>query len=427
MKLIAGFRRWAALASSIMVVTSACSFQGVNSLPLPGTVGRGPNAAIYHIKIANVGTLQENSPVMVGDVIVGTIDHMTVENWRADVKVSVKPDVVVPGNAVATVGQTSLLGSMHISLDPPPGQASRGRLAPGSTLALNRSSTYPSTEQTLSSLAAVVNGGGLGQIGDIIHNFNAALSGHPDQVRDLIARLDNIVGLFDEQRDNIVESIRQLNRLSSTLSDQKGTISAALNRIPRALDVLIKEQPRFTAALDKMRMFSDTATTVVDGAHADLVTTLRNLGPTVAALADVGPDLDSVLAYLPAFPYPQDFIDRGIKGDYVNFFAILDFTIPRLKRALAVGTRWGQPHAPVVPAPGEPWYQNYTYQPLRVGVDPPPAPAGPAPVPAEQPPAAGQQLPVFGPSISGSGLPAPNAPDASEQLAPLDKPEQGGH
>ena len=85
--------------------------------------------------------------------------------------------MVVPANAVATVGQTSLLGSMHLALNPPLGEKPSGRLQPGATIGLNQSSTYPTTEQTLSSLSAVVNGGGLGQIGDIIHNFNAALSG----------------------------------------------------------------------------------------------------------------------------------------------------------------------------------------------------------------------------------------------------------
>ena len=84
------------------------------------------------------------------------------------------------------------------------------------TIGLNRSSTYPSTEQTLSSLAAVVNGGGLGQIGDIIHNFNAALSGRQDVVRDLITRLDTFVGTLYQQRDNIIATIDELNRFSQT-------------------------------------------------------------------------------------------------------------------------------------------------------------------------------------------------------------------
>ncbi len=66
-----------------------------------------------------------------------------------------------------------------------------GRLQPGATIGLNQSSTYPTTEQTLSSLSVIVNGGGLGQIGDIIHNFNVALSGREPEIRELLTRLDN--------------------------------------------------------------------------------------------------------------------------------------------------------------------------------------------------------------------------------------------
>ena len=131
---------------------------------------------------------------MIDDVVVGSVGKMTLHGWHVDVDVSLKPDVVVPANAVATVGQTSLLGSMHLALDPPVGRSRRRATEARRHDRAEQSSTYPSTEQTLSSLAAVVNGGGLGQIGDIIHNFNAALSGRQDAVRDLLARLDTFVG-----------------------------------------------------------------------------------------------------------------------------------------------------------------------------------------------------------------------------------------
>jgi virulence factor Mce-like protein len=138
-----------AAACCSAVALSGCAFDGVNSLPLPGTVGSDGDAVMYHVQIPNVGTLESNSPVMVSDVVVGTVRRMKVDDWNADVDVSVKPDVVVPANAVATVGQTSLLGSMHLALDPPVGQPPTGRLQPGSTIPLNRSSTYPSTWSTV--------------------------------------------------------------------------------------------------------------------------------------------------------------------------------------------------------------------------------------------------------------------------------------
>jgi virulence factor Mce-like protein len=297
---------------------------------------------------------------------------MTFSNWHIDVDLSVEPDVVVPANAVASIGQTSLLGSLHVALDPPVGQSPSGRLAPGATLPLQESATYPTTEQTLSSLAAVVNGGGLGQIGDIIHNFNAILSGRQGNVRDLLTRLDHFVGVLDAQRDNLVTSIQALNRLAGTFAAQRDVISDALLKIPPALDVLIAERPRITTALDKLRVFSDTSTRLANDSQADLVTNLRNLDPTIRAVADVGDGLDQALASATVFPLSQNVIDRGLRGDYMNLFAVIDLTIPRLKRSLMLGTRWGQPGAALMPAPGDPYYLRYTYDPLTMPITPAP-------------------------------------------------------
>ena len=365
------------IGSFVILTATGCAFQGVNSLPLPGAVGRGPGASIYHVEIANVGHLESNSPVMIDDVVVGSVGKMTVKGYHADVEVSVKPDVVVPANAVAKVGQTSLLGSMHMELNPPLGQTPRGRLKPGATIPLDKSSTYPSTEQTLALLSVVINSGGLAQIGDIIHNAGAALSGREGQIRDLLTRLDTFVGTLDQERDNIVASIQGLNRLADTFAGQRDVITQALRRLPPALEVLIRERPRITEALDKLRVFGDTATRLVNDTQADLVKNLQNLEPTIRALADIGPDLDEAIAYtLTPYPYSQNLIDRAVRGDYENVFVGVDFTIPRLKRALLLGTRWGQLHAPLVPAPGEPYYQEYTWDPLAAGLPPPPLPGG---------------------------------------------------
>ena len=376
-------RRVLAIGSTVLLTVTGCAFQGVNSLPLPGTVGRGGDAAVYHVELANIGTLESNSPVLIDDVVVGSVGKMTLNGWHVNLDVSLKPEVVVPANAVATVGQTSLLGSMHVALDPPPGQAPTGRLKPGSTIGLDRSSTYPSTERTLSSLAAVVNGGGLGQIGDIVHNFNDALAGRQDAVRDLITRLDTFVGTLYQQRDNIISTIDELNRFSATLGGQQEVLTRALNKIPPALDVLIKERPRLTTALEHLGTFSETVSGVIGDTQTDLVTNLQNLEPTLKALADVGPEIDTALAYLPTFPLTQNLIDRGVRGDYVNLFVDIDLTNARIKRGLLLGTRLGQDRASLIPAPGDPGYDAYyTKFPLGVGTSPPFGPipnADPAP------------------------------------------------
>lgn len=393
MKVGATTRKAAALLC-VMLTATACGFQGLNSLPLPGAAGRGPDAAIYHVEISNVGTLEQNSPVMVDDVVVGSVAKMRVKGWHADVEVSVRPEVQIPANVQARVGQTSLLGSMHVALDPPLGQAPQGRLLPGATIPMSQASAFPSTERTLSTLSTVVNSGGLGQIGDIIHSFNAALRGRVPEARNLLTRLDRFIGVFDDQRADVIASIEALDRLSGALVAQRDVVRQALDEIPPALDVLVAQRPQFTTALDRLRAFSQTTVGVVNDTQTDLVATLSNLEPTVRALADVGPDIDTALAFLPVMPFGQNLIDRGIRGDYMNLFAVFDLTVPRLKRTLLSGTRWGDPHALLVPAPGDPGYDAFYANPLNAPLaSPPPAPAAdptapePAPAPGEPPPA----------------------------------------
>jgi virulence factor Mce-like protein len=431
-------RRVFAIGCCVMLTGTGCAFHGLNSLPLPGAVGRGPDADVYHVELANVITMESNSPVMIDDVVVGSVGPMTVKDWHADVQISVKHNLVIPANVEASIGQTSLLGSMHLELNPPLGQPGVGRLRPGATIPLSRSSTYPSTEQTLSSLALVVNGGGLGQIGEIIHNFSAALAGRGGAVRDLINRFDTFVGTLDQQRDDIVASIQALDQLGGTFAAQRDVITQALHRLPPALDVLIKERPRLTAALDGLRKFSNTANGLINDTQADLVRNLKNLEPTVKGLADVGPDIDTALAALSVFPFTQNFVDRADRGDYFNLHVQLDLSIPRLKRGLFLGTHWGQLGEQQIPAPGDPPYLQYTRDPLHGGFGPPPgapAPPPPAGVPPAGPQAPGPaqpnlqfSAPLPGPAAAPPGfgpLPGPAAASPPVPVAPNAAPPPG--
>lgn len=387
----------AGLASLLLTATTACSYQGLNSLPLPGVSGRGADAVTYTVAIANVATLEPNSPVLLGDVTIGSVESISVSNWHAVVRVSVRPDAVVPANAVARVGQTSLLGSLHLSLDPPTGQPPEGRLDPGTTLPLTRSSTYPSTERTLASLSTVLNGGGLGQLSDIVAESAAAVSGNQRPLRDLFGRFERISSVLADQRTDIVDTLSELNRLATTLADNDTVLDDALRTIPPAIDVLTRQRPRITEALSRLGGFSDTAAAVINDTGDDLVENLENLAPVIGAVADVGPKLTDVLPYLTTFPFTQGVIDRGLKGDYMNLFVILDLTIPRLKRTLLLGTRFGQPRMPLTPAPGDPWYLNYTWDPLATGIAPP-VPQGQTSIPPAPPPLPGdRQPPVVAP------------------------------
>ncbi|GAA3719407.1 MCE family protein [Gordonia hankookensis] len=355
----------------VAILGTGCQWNGVNSLPLPGTVGTSGEDYHIGVEIANVGTLSENSPVFIDDVEVGSVGHMSVRAWHAVVDVRVKRGTVVPGNAKATVGQTSLLGSMHLALDPPKGEPPAGRLAPGSTIPLARSAAYPSTEETLAAVSSVVNGGGMGQLGGIIRSLNDGFGGREDDTRELLGRMSTFVNTLNRQRGDLVDLLVQARRLSSGFAAQNDVIENALQKIPPGLAVLEQQMPKITSAVDRLRVFADTTTGVVTQVQSDLLTDLRHLQPTLRSLADVGPQMNAALAYALVFPYGQSVIDRAVRGDYLNLHATIDLTVPRLKKELLLGTPLGDPNETVPFAPGDPGYSRKpTHNPLFFPVAP---------------------------------------------------------
>jgi len=94
----------------------------------------------------------------------------------------------------------------------------------------------------------------------------------------------------------------------------------------------------------QLRVFTNTAATLVNATRTDRVKTSRTWGDV--ELADGGPvDLSTVCDTCRRSRSPRTFVDRAVRGDYFNVFAVIDMTIPRLKRTLLVGTRWGGPDA----------------------------------------------------------------------------------
>ncbi|GFG85618.1 hypothetical protein MALGJ_22940 [Mycolicibacter algericus] len=125
------------LIATLMGALSSCGWRGPNSLPLPGTQGRGTGAFTVKAQLPDVNNIQENSRVRVGDVTVGSVSKIEREEWHALVTMRLNGDVELPANAVATVGQTSLLGSLHIELGPPANVAPQGKLHDGATIPLS--------------------------------------------------------------------------------------------------------------------------------------------------------------------------------------------------------------------------------------------------------------------------------------------------
>ncbi len=336
-----GRRAVASLATCVAVAgMSGCGWRGLNSLPLPGTQGNGPGAYVIQAQVPDVNNIQPNSRVRVADVTVGHVTKIERQGWHALVTMRLESDVALPANATAKIGTTSLLGSYHIELAPPKGEAPQGKLRDGSLIALAHGGAYPSTEQTLAALSLVLNGGGLGQVQDITEALSTAFRGREKDLRGLIGQLDKFTASLNAQSGDIIAATDSLNRLVGKFAEQQPVLDRALATIPDALAVLNDERDNLVAAADQLSKFSALTVDSVDRTKANLVTELRQLGPVLESLANAGPALTRSLSLLATFPFPNETFENFQRGDYANLTAIIDLTLSRIDQGLFTGTRW---------------------------------------------------------------------------------------
>src|ERR1700743_389998 len=355
------------VALLVAAAMSGCGFHGANSFKLPGTKGGGAGAYTGQAQMPDVQNLEQNSRVRVNDVTVGTVTDIELQGWHALVTMSIDGNVDLPANATATLGQTSLLGSVHVELAPPAGTSPKGTLKRGSVIPLASAGAYPSTERTLAAVSLLVNGGGLGQIQDIIKALSTGFTGREQDLRSLLGQLDKFVSYLDDQKGDIIAATESLNNLVGQFADQKPVIDKALKTLPRALAVLKDERKNLADALGELSQFGalaagrgelsqfgGLAADSVNRIKSNLVKELKDLGPVVQSLADAGPALTRSLGFFGTFSFPKNRVSKWNRGDYANLTAVLALTLSRLDSGFFTGTRfecnltelelqWGRP------------------------------------------------------------------------------------
>jgi phospholipid/cholesterol/gamma-HCH transport system substrate-binding protein len=323
-------KRLLSLVALLLAVglTAGCGFKGVYSLPLPGAAGTGPHTYSVKVQLADVLDLVPYSAVKVNGATVGHVSSIAVQGHHALVTCRLPDSVHLPANAVASVQQTSVLGEKFVELEPPATGAT-GRLADGATVPLQRTATDATVEEVLGALAMLLNDGGVGQLHTITHELATALSGRTGAARDLLANLRVFVGGLNAQRGAIIRALRGLDTLTRTVRQQESTLVTAIDTVPGAVRILVADRRQLTQMLVAVQHLGDVATHVVNASHADLVSNLRKLQPTLGKLAEVGTVIPQTLGVVATYP-TADSVEQEYFGDYGNLSLTLDVSTASL-------------------------------------------------------------------------------------------------
>ena len=317
------------LAAGAVLGTGGCSgYNAMQDVPLPGGASLGSHPYTVRADFSDVLSLVPQASVEVNDVPVGRVTRISLApgSWTAVVTMEINGDVHLPGDAYASLEQSSLLGEKYIELSgPPTDQPATGTLDDDATIPLSRTNRSPEVEEVFGALSLLLNGGGIQQLKTISTQLNQALAGNEPEVRDLLTRLDTLVGDLNAHRSDITAALDGLNQLSSTLAARNQQIDTVLGDLSPGLSVLSDQRQQLVTMLQSLDTLSGVAVSTVNASQADLVADLKGLAPTLQQLADAGQDLPNSLQVLVTYPF-TDQVLNGVKGDYLN--AYLDLSAP---------------------------------------------------------------------------------------------------
>ncbi|MBV8346111.1 MAG: MCE family protein [Mycolicibacterium sp.] len=325
------------------LIGSCSTWRGIANVPLPGGPGTGRGTYTIHVQMPNTLALNVNSRVRVADVYVGTVRAVTLNDWVATLTITLDPSVKLPANATAKIGQTSLLGTQHVELAAPANPAAQP-LRNGDTIPLTNSSAFPTTEETLASIALVLRGGGIPNLEAIQNEVYNMLSGNSGQIRDFLGRLDTFTTALNQQAGDITRAIDSTDRLLAIAASHSDTLDDTLDQVLTAVPPLIEhfaaQRDLFADALDALGRFADITGTMLAAARSDLHENLRLLQRPLAELARSAPYLPQALQLLLTLPFTIDNVPKVVRGDYVNASGVFDLTLSTLDNALLTGTRF---------------------------------------------------------------------------------------
>jgi phospholipid/cholesterol/gamma-HCH transport system substrate-binding protein len=409
-------------ATSALALTGCSSYQGLNSLPLPGDVGTGSGSYQVTVKLDSADNLVANVPVLVGDVNVGTVTKVALDDWTPTLTLRLGRDVRLPANVEATLGQTSVLGSKHIELAPPADRPAEGTLLDGAVVPESRTHRYPETEDVLAGVSLLLNGGGLQNAQTITTELNHLFGGREQQVRDFLTQINTFTTGLDAQKGDIISALQGMDRLGRTLAPQTQTIATALQTLPQGLATLRAEEPAITTALHSLGRSGQSIQPLADEGSDQLRGVFHELEPALRHTADAGqPDVMKALNYVPFGVFPLPYVPTTFRGDAINASLTFDFTnenidknflggtplagvlgnIDRVLRGQGPGKRTA---SPLLPSMGSPAANPPLPAPALPGLgDPTPPPALGGTTPA---PGLGRKAPSTGDRPAG-GLVAP--------------------
>ncbi|MEU3471395.1 MlaD family protein [Rhodococcus sp. NPDC006774] len=273
-----------------VALLSACSIDPAD-LPIPGSYVAGDKYSL-RIEFASVLNLPEKAKVIVEGVDAGVLDAVELVGSTAVATVDLSADVQLHTDTVAELRQSSILGEIYISLQPPADSSGSGSssggpyLRDGDVIPVERTVPADNVEDVLRGLSNIVTGGHYVQLQEAVNNVNAAIP--PDQAEVDKINLATRAALTDigDNTGDIDRILGAAESVSNTVVKQRDGVERVLELGPRRSGGLSEVLFSVVHMIFSLGYMSQHVGDVLSGPYPELKDAVDIIAPALITIAN---------------------------------------------------------------------------------------------------------------------------------------------
>ena len=288
-----------ALATALVAaLLAACSLQTATA-----PTGRTTLYATFD----DAQDLTAGHKVQISNVPAGSVREVSLDGYRARVRLSIVDGRRIPVGTVAVIRRTSLLGEHFVDLIfPEEVDTERGPfLASGDEI--EDTDSQPDIEQLAQQASAVVGSLTADDLATSVHAGAEALGGRGAVLHEAIADAAAVIGVLADQQGDIGNAIDGLATLGAALAPVQDDLGAVVDELAAATEEIAGSRAGAVQAVEALVALATATNDVVLEPHTErLRTLLEQVHPILGSLAErtdvLGDLITDLLRFTEAFP-----------------------------------------------------------------------------------------------------------------------------
>ncbi|WP_254205230.1 MCE family protein [Nocardia alni] len=296
----------------------------------------------YRALFTDSGGLQHGDVVEVAGVDCGSVRHIGIEGTAVAVDFSLGCGLSLGSDTTARIATATVLGERHLRLRP----AGPGRLRPGSTIGLERTTSPYNLTDALTDLNDTAGNIDTAQLSRSMRVLADTLQHTPDDLRaavDGVGRLSATIADRDQQLRDLLE---HAGRVTAVLSQRSGQLNTLIIDADTVLGELENRRAAVATLFGNVSDLAAQLNALVRDNQAQLGPTLDRVNSVLGILRKNNDNISTAIARLG--PYMTELGEAVASGPFFNSY--IQNLIPGQIIAPYVDAALGPPaSAPAVP------------------------------------------------------------------------------